>query len=92
MCAPAYFKVRYSINPWMDPSRPADADRAMDQWQKLVGCLLALGHKVDFIEPVPDLPDMTMTMTASVIRAAQQSDPVPETQVTTPPTPQRTRR
>src|SRR6266700_2298115 len=71
MCAPAYFKVRYSINPWMDPSRPMDANRAMEQWQKLLDCLLALGHKVDFIEPVPDLPDMVFSANGATVMAGR---------------------
>jgi hypothetical protein len=35
MCPPAYFTVNYAINPWMDPSRPVDTERAMRQWTVL---------------------------------------------------------
>jgi N-dimethylarginine dimethylaminohydrolase len=67
MCPPAYFEVTYSINAWMDPSRPVDAARAMAQWQWLSDTFLELGHKVDLVDPVPGLPDMVFTANAGVV-------------------------
>jgi hypothetical protein len=32
MCPPAYFDVSYSINPWMDVTKPVDAALAYGQW------------------------------------------------------------
>lgn len=58
MCPPEYFDVRYSINPWMDPSKPVDTGLAMAQWERLRQTYLDLGHQVRLIEPVPGLPDM----------------------------------
>jgi N-dimethylarginine dimethylaminohydrolase len=58
MCTPSHFEVVYSINPWMDPTVPVDADRATAQWDVLRHAFLALGHRVDVIEPVPGQPDM----------------------------------
>jgi N-dimethylarginine dimethylaminohydrolase len=58
MCPPEYFDVRYSINPWMDPSKPVDTGLAMAQWERLRETYLALGHHVEVIDPVPGLPDM----------------------------------
>jgi N-dimethylarginine dimethylaminohydrolase len=67
MCPPTYFEVTYAINAWMDPSQPVDATRAMAQWQWLVDTFLALGHKVDLVDPVPGLPDMVFTANAGVV-------------------------
>ena len=35
MCRPTYFTVDYGINPWMDPTAPADTDLAVAQWTNL---------------------------------------------------------
>ncbi len=58
MCTPSHFDVVYSINPWMDPSVPVDAERAIAQWDVLRHTYRALGHRVEVIEPVPGQPDM----------------------------------
>jgi N-dimethylarginine dimethylaminohydrolase len=71
MCPPRYFEVSYSINPWMDPRRPADPERAMAQWQWLVETFLDLGHKVDLVDPVPGLPDMVFTANAATVVAGR---------------------
>ena len=68
MCPPRYFEVSYSINPWMDPSKPVDAGLAMAQWERLRATYLSLGHEVELIEPVPGLPDMVFAANgASVV-------------------------
>jgi N-dimethylarginine dimethylaminohydrolase len=61
MCRPEHFTVRYSINPWMEPSRPTDTARAVRQWQELHDAYVALGHEVELIDPHPELPDMVYT-------------------------------
>jgi N-dimethylarginine dimethylaminohydrolase len=58
MCRPTYFAVDYAINPWMDPAAPVDADLAITQWEALVDTYRSLGHTVEFIDPIPGLPDM----------------------------------
>jgi N-dimethylarginine dimethylaminohydrolase len=58
MCPPTYFDVVYSINPWMEPTKPTEADLAMVQWERLRGLLHGLGHRVELIAPRPGLPDM----------------------------------
>ncbi len=58
MVEPTHFDVTYAINPWMDPSHPVDAAKAMKQWSALRQVYLDLGHAVTVIEPVPGLPDM----------------------------------
>ena len=35
MCPPAYFEVKYVINPWMDATSPVDTDLAVKQWDRL---------------------------------------------------------
>ena len=58
MCPPVHFDVCYSINPWMEPEKPTDADLALVQWERLINLFLGLGHQVEQIYPVPGLPDM----------------------------------
>jgi N-dimethylarginine dimethylaminohydrolase len=67
MCPPWYFTVSYSINPWMDPTRPVDVTRAMRQWTALVGTYRALGHTVEMINPEPGLPDMVFAANAATV-------------------------
>jgi arginine dihydrolase len=67
MCPPWYFAVSYSINPWMDPTRPADARLAMSQWTALVNTYRALGHTVELINPEPGLPDMVFAANGATV-------------------------
>ncbi|MEV7872932.1 dimethylargininase [Microbacterium sp. NPDC089188] len=61
MCKPSHFTVSYSINPWMEPSRPTDTDLAVQQWQALYDTYIELGHEIDLIDPLEGLPDMVYT-------------------------------
>ncbi|MFG6476027.1 dimethylargininase [Microbacterium sp. P06] len=67
MCRPQHFTVSYSINPWMEPSRPTDTDVALRQWQTLYDTYLALGHEVELIDPLEGLPDMVYTANGGFI-------------------------
>ena len=67
MCPPTYFDVEYSINPWMDVENRVDRDLAFRQWHAFVDLLLELGDSVQFIEPVPGLPDMTFAGDAGLV-------------------------
>ncbi|HEY3734331.1 MAG TPA: cobalamin-dependent protein [Streptosporangiaceae bacterium] len=67
MCPPTYFDVVYSINPWMDPSKPIDPDLAALQWQRIRDLYVELGHTVEFIEPVPGLPDMVFAANGATV-------------------------
>jgi N-dimethylarginine dimethylaminohydrolase len=58
MCEPRHFEVSYAINPWMDPSKGASSVVAVAQWRTLVDAYRSLGFDVEFIEPIPGLPDM----------------------------------
>jgi N-dimethylarginine dimethylaminohydrolase len=61
MCEPSHFTVTYSINPWMEPTKPTDTARAVAQWQKLHDLYKELGHEVELIEPLAGYPDMVYT-------------------------------
>ncbi len=67
MSAPRYFTVEYVINPWMDTSTPVDTARALDQWEALRQTYADLGHTVELVEPVPDLPDMVYAANGGLI-------------------------
>src|SRR5438094_896324 len=67
LCPPTYFAVDYSINPWMDPARPADAERAVAQWHGVHDALIAAGHNVFLLEPQPTLPDLVFTANGGIV-------------------------
>ncbi|MEV0085577.1 dimethylargininase [Saccharopolyspora sp. NPDC050642] len=67
MCAPKYFTVEYSINPWMDPGKPVDTDLAMVQWTELKRAYERLGHVVELVEPQPGLPDMVFAANSATV-------------------------
>jgi N-dimethylarginine dimethylaminohydrolase len=67
MCSPVHFDVRYAINPWMDVDVPVDRDRALRQWQQLVDTYRSLGHRVDLLQPRPDLPDMVFAANGATV-------------------------
>lgn len=66
MCPPTHFDVAYAINPWMDPSTPVDREAARSQWWTLHDAYVALGHRVELMEPVPGLPDMVFSANGAV--------------------------
>jgi N-dimethylarginine dimethylaminohydrolase len=67
MCAPRYFTVEYTINPWMDPTKPVSADKAMAEWTTLCETYSRLGHTVDAVEPEPGLPDMVFAANSGTV-------------------------
>lgn len=67
MCPPRHFDVTYSINPWMEPGKPVDADLAMAQWDRLRNLYIGLGHEVDLIDPIPGLPDMVFAANGATV-------------------------
>jgi N-dimethylarginine dimethylaminohydrolase len=67
MCRPTYFAVDYAINPWMDPTAPVDAERAVAQWTTLYELYRELGHTVELIDPVPGLPDMVFAANGATV-------------------------
>jgi N-dimethylarginine dimethylaminohydrolase len=67
MCPPTYFDVVYSINPWMDPGGHVDRALAVRQWSGLVDAYRSTGHRVDLLEPVPELPDMVFAANGATV-------------------------
>ncbi|KOX32470.1 amidinotransferase [Streptomyces sp. NRRL F-6491] len=67
MCPPAHFTVTYSINPWMDPTKPVDPPLALTQWEDLRDRYRALGHTVEVLEPDPALPDMVFAANGATV-------------------------
>lgn len=71
MCRPEHFSVSYAINPWMDPTSWARDRRARAaaarQWEALHGKLIELGAAVEFVPPVPGLPDLVFTANGAVV-------------------------
>ncbi|MFF7848150.1 dimethylargininase [Streptomyces sp. NPDC007910] len=67
MCPPAHFTVTYSINPWMDPTKPVDPRLALAQWEDLRDRYRALGHTVEVLEPDPALPDMVFAANGATV-------------------------
>ncbi len=57
MCAPQYFAVKYSINPWMDPVTWARNERSFAaasrrEWKALCCTLADLGAAIELMPPV----------------------------------------
>ncbi|MEU3164453.1 dimethylargininase [Streptosporangium sp. NPDC006930] len=67
MCPPTHFDVVYSINPWMNPGKPVDGALARLQWDGLLRAFRALGHQVEFIEPLPGNPDMVFAANGATV-------------------------
>jgi N-dimethylarginine dimethylaminohydrolase len=67
MCAPRYFDVVYEINPWMHASDPADADRALAQWETLRHAYEEAGHLVDVVPAKHGLPDMVFAANSALV-------------------------
>lgn len=66
MCPPDYFKVDYSINPWMRSDEPVAVAAAKRQWDRLHDAIRQVAD-VELMEPVVGLPDMVFTANAGVI-------------------------
>jgi N-dimethylarginine dimethylaminohydrolase len=68
MCAPDYFGVEYSINPWMTHNLGrVDPDKAKKQWHRLFETLSKFA-RVELLKPRPHAPDMVFTANAGLIR------------------------
>jgi N-dimethylarginine dimethylaminohydrolase len=67
MCPPTHFQVTYSINPWMDPTKPVDLPLALVQWEDLLARYRSLGHTVELLDPRPGLPDMVFAANGATV-------------------------
>jgi N-dimethylarginine dimethylaminohydrolase len=68
LCPPTYYDIEYSINPWMNIRNKVDHANAERQWLALCERLAALGVRLEFIDPVPGLPDMTFAGDCGIVR------------------------
>ena len=67
MCRPTHFDVVYKINPWMDPAKSVDRQRAIRQWQRIHDLFVELGHQVELVDPLPGLPDMVFAANGATV-------------------------
>jgi N-dimethylarginine dimethylaminohydrolase len=67
MCPPVHFEVSYSINPWMDVTKPVDAGLALAQWERLRDTYRELGYRVSELPAIPGLPDMVFTANGATV-------------------------
>ena len=67
MCPPDHYAIEYEINAWMDKSRQADGELAMEQWKGLREKLEAAGAEILIVDPVQGLPDMVFTANAGLV-------------------------
>jgi N-dimethylarginine dimethylaminohydrolase len=71
MCPPEHYGVLYEINPWMHREVTVDADRAREQWDRLVATLRSAGAVIEMLEPRADLPDLVFTANAGLVNGSQ---------------------
>ena len=61
MSSPEYFKVEYSINPWMVEGVNVDLDLAKQQWDNLKLTIEKAGAMVEVVPPNENYPDLVFT-------------------------------
>jgi|TARA_R110001583_G_scaffold31478_1_gene107626 N-dimethylarginine dimethylaminohydrolase len=66
LCKPDYFKIDYSINPWMSGGF-VNLNLAKDQWESLKLAIECLGSKVKTISQINNLPDMVFTANSGLV-------------------------
>jgi N-dimethylarginine dimethylaminohydrolase len=68
VCPPDFFGVEYEINPWMRVSNRVDHQQAVSQWHGLMRLFEHdLGVVLEWMTPVPGLPDLVFTANAGVV-------------------------
>lgn len=68
VCPPSYYKIAYSINPWMNTEVKIQKSKVKSTYQKLKVLYEKLGAEVLEIKPDPDLPDMVYSANYGFIR------------------------
>src|SRR5207249_2154724 len=67
LCRPRFYRVDYVINPWMEGNiGRTDGELARRQWETLEEALAARAV-LQFVEPLPGLPDMPFTANAGLV-------------------------
>ena len=67
MSPPEYFKVEYSINPWMVAGATVDLDLAKNQWNNLKSTIEEAGAEVKVVPPSEAYPDLVFTANSGII-------------------------
>ena len=67
MCRPDYFRVDYSINPWMKPGS-VNQGKANSQWNELLKAILKSDINVDIIKQKRGLTDMVFSADQGIIK------------------------
>ena len=67
MSSPEYFKVEYSINPWMISGVEVDLDLAKEQWNNLKESIEAAGATVEVVPPSEGHPDLVFTANSGIL-------------------------
>ena len=67
MSSPEYFKVEYSINPWMVAGVEVDLDLAKEQWNNLKESIEAAGATVEVVPPSEKHPDLVFTANSGIL-------------------------
>jgi N-dimethylarginine dimethylaminohydrolase len=67
MCPPDFYGIHYVINPWMNITRPAEHELAVEQWRRLREILVETGATISEVAAVEGLPDMVFTANAALI-------------------------
>ena len=60
MSSPDYFKVEYSINPWMIPGTTVDLELSKNQWNGLKRTIEEAGAEVKVVPPNENHPDLVL--------------------------------
>ena len=67
MSSPEYYKVEYSINPWMVAGVEVDLDLAKKQWSNLKNSIEIAGAVVEIVPPSENQPDLVFTANSGII-------------------------
>ena len=68
MSSPEYFKVEYSINPWMIEGVEVDIELAKHQWEELKSTIEDAGSVVQVLPPNKEYPDLVFTANSGIIK------------------------
>lgn len=68
MSSPEYFKVEYSINPWMVEGTEVDLELATQQWNNLKSTIELSGAEVLLVPAHPNQPDLVFTANSGIIK------------------------
>ena len=68
MSSPEYFKVEYSINPWMIEGIKVDLELAKQQWENLKSTIENAGASVRVVPPHEQYPDLVFTANSGIVK------------------------